>query len=68
MVNMDIGTYNVSDELVVKRENIRKKIITTIVVTIIISLALVLMGLDLDMQVVHATLKVNTMIIFLNPI
>ena len=45
-------------ELVVKRENIKKKIINIIVVTIIISLALALMGLELEMQVVLATLKV----------
>ena len=51
-------------ELVVKRENHQKKMITTIVVTIIISMALALMGLDLDLQVVLATLKVNTKLPF----
>jgi hypothetical protein len=53
-------------ELVIKRENLWNKIITTIVVTIIISLALALMGLDLDMKVVLATLKVCTRFIFQN--
>ena len=53
-------------ELVVRRQNIQKKIIITIVVALIISLALALMGLDLDMEVVLATLKVITVFTFRN--
>ena len=45
-------------ELVIKRENIQQNKIITILFTIIIALALAFMGLDLDMKVVLATLKV----------
>ena len=51
-------------ELVVKRENVQQNQIITIFFTLILALALTLMGLDLEIQVVITTLKVGCLSLF----
>ena len=55
---MNISLIFLQVELIVKRENVQQNQIITIFFTLILALALTLMGLDLEIQVVVTTLKV----------